>query len=45
MQLVSTCITSVVKGDAKLNGLRALGFPILMEAHVLMGVRGTTMFV
>jgi hypothetical protein len=44
MQLVSTCIASVAKGDAKLNGPGALGFPILMEAHVLVGVRGATMF-
>ena len=34
MQLVSACIASVAKGDAKLIGLGALGFPILMEAHM-----------
>jgi hypothetical protein len=26
------------------SAVRALGFPILMEAHVLVGVRGATMF-
>ena len=44
MQLVSACIASVAKGDAKLIGLGALGFPILMEAHVLVGVGSTTVF-
>ena len=44
MQLVPTCIPSVAKRHAKLNGAGTLGFPILMEAHVLVGVRGATMF-
>jgi hypothetical protein len=44
MQLVPTCIPSVAKRHAKLNGARTLGLPILMEAHVLVGVGSTTMF-
>ena len=42
MQLVPTCIPSVAKRHAKLNGAGTLGFPILMEAHVLVGVGSTT---
>ena len=44
MQLVPTCIPSVAKRHAKLNGAGTLGFPILMEAHVLVGVGSTTVF-
>ena len=43
MQLVPIMIPSVANGHAKLNAVGTLGLPILMEAHVLVGVGSTTM--